>query len=382
MAYLFEPLTVRGLQLRNRLGVSPMCQYSSVDGLANEWHFVHLGARAVGGAALVHVEATAVSPEGRISLRDLGLWSDAHVEPLARIARFVSSQGAVAAIQLAHAGRKASTHPPWTATEGRAPHPAHGGVAAAASDGGVSDADGGWTPVAPSAVPFDEGYRQPRALTVEEIGAVVRQFRDAAERARAAGFDWLELHAAHGYLLHEFLSPLANKRNDDYGGSFDDRVRIVIDIVRAVRRVWPERLPLAVRLSCSDWRDDGWTLEDSIALARRLGAEGVDLIDCSSGGILPRVTIPVGAGYQVPFAERIRAQAGIMTAAVGMITESAQCDEIVRNGRADLVYLARQLLRDPHFPMRAAVELHHEDVMPVPPQYRRAYAGLPQGTRS
>jgi 2,4-dienoyl-CoA reductase-like NADH-dependent reductase (Old Yellow Enzyme family) len=372
MAHLFEPLTVRGLVLRNRLGVSPMCQYSAVDGLANDWHFVHLGARAVGGAALVHVEATAVSAEGRISPRDLGLWSEAQVEPLARIARFVSTQGAIAAIQLAHAGRKASTHAPW----------AQGGAAAAPSDGGISDENGGWTPVAPSAVPFDTGYRQPRALTKDEIAGVVMQFRDAAVRARAAGFDWLELHAAHGYLLHEFLSPLANRRNDDYGGSFDDRVRIVIDIVRALRRVWPDRLPLAVRLSCSDWRDDGWTLEDSIALARRLAGEGVDLIDCSSGGIVPGVTIPVGAGYQVPFAERIRAQAKILTAAVGMITESSHCDEIVHNGRADLVYLARQLLRDPHFPMHAAVELRHQETMPLPPQYRRAYAGPPQGTRS
>jgi 2,4-dienoyl-CoA reductase-like NADH-dependent reductase (Old Yellow Enzyme family) len=368
MAHLFEPLVVRGLTLRNRLGVSPMCQYACVDGLANDWHLVHLGSRAAGGAALVHVEATAVSAVGRISPRDLGLWSDAHVAPLMRIARFVREEGAVAAIQLAHAGRKASTRAPW---EPGNPH---------AVDGPVSDGEGGWTPVAPSAVAFDEGWRVPHALGKEELAGIVTQFRDAAERARTAGFEWLELHAAHGYLLHEFLSPLANKRDDDYGGSFDDRVRLLVDVVRAVRRVWPERLPLAVRLSCSDWRDDGWTLEDSIALGRRVLREGVDLIDCSSGGILPRISIPVGAGYQVPFAERIRREARIMTAAVGLISESTHCDEIVRNGRADLVYLARELLRDPHFPLRAATELRHE--APVPPQYRRAYGGLPQGTRS
>ncbi len=363
MAHLFESLTVRSVTLRNRIGVSPMCQYSSVDGFANDWHLIHLGSRAVGGAALVCVEATAVEARGRISPEDMGLWSDAHGEPLARIARFVASQGAVPAIQLAHAGRKASVTRPW------------------AGDRPLGDHEGGWEPVAPSALPFSDGWRLPHALAVDEIREVITRFRDAAVRAREAGFQWIELHAAHGYLMHEFLSPLANKRADDWGGSFHDRCRIVVEVVRAVRRVWPDRLPLAVRLSCTDWVDGGWTLEDSVALARQLRQEGVDLVDCSSGGVVPGARIPVGAGYQVPLAEAVR-KAGVLTAAVGMITEPTHADEIVRNGRADVVMLARELLRDPYWPIHAAQKLRHGPEAPPPPQYARAWAGLPQGTRS
>ncbi len=361
--HLFEPLVVRGVTLRNRIGVSPMCQYSSVDGMATDWHLIHLGSRAVGGAALVCVEATAVEARGRISPEDMGLWSDAHAAPLARIARFVASQGAVPGIQLAHAGRKASVTRPWD------------------GDRPLADAEGGWQPVAPSAAPFSTGWREPHALTVDEIGEVVARCRDAAVRARDAGFQWLELHAAHGYLMHEFLSPLANRRSDDWGGSFHDRCRFVVDVVRAVRRVWPDRLPLAIRLSCTDWAAGGWTLDDSVALATRLEGEGVDLVDCSSGGVVPGVKIPVGAGYQVPLAEAVR-KAGVLTAAVGLITEPSHADVIVRNGRADLVMLARELLRDPYWPLHAARALRHAEALPAPPQYARAYAGLPQGTRS
>lgn len=363
MPHLFDPLTVRGVTLRNRIGVSPMCQYSSVDGMANDWHLIHLGSRAVGGAALVCVEATAVEARGRISPGDMGLWSDAHAEPLARIARAVAAEGAVPGIQLAHAGRKASVSAPWQ------------------GDRPLADDEGGWEPVAPSAVPFSDGWRVPRALAVDEIAQTIARFRDAAVRARDAGFSWLELHCAHGYLFHEFLSPLANKRNDDWGGSFDDRVRIVVDTVRAVRRVWPDRLPLAVRLSCTDWVDGGWILEDSVGFARRLGKEGVDLVDCSSGGVVPGVKIPVGAGYQVPLSEAVR-KAGVLTAAVGMITEPTHADELVRNGRADVVLLARELLRDPYWPIHAAAKLRHPERAPIPVQYQRAWGGTPQGTRS
>lgn len=362
-AHLFDPLTIRGVTLRNRIGVSPMCQYSSVDGLATDWHLVHLGSRAVGGAALVCVEATAVEARGRISPADMGLWSDAHAEPLARIARFVAEHGAVPGIQLAHAGRKASITAPWQGDRPLAP------------------GEGGWQAVAPSALPLANGWPAPHALAPDEIRGVVDAFRDAAVRAREAGFQWLELHAAHGYLIHEFLSPLANQRDDDWGGSFADRCRLLIDIVRAVRRVWPQRLPLSVRLSCTDWRADGWTLEDSVALATRLASEDVDLVDCSSGGIVPGVAIPAGPGYQVPLAEALR-KTGILTAAVGLITAPAHADEIVRNGRADLVLLAREELRDPYWPIHAAEALRHPERAPVPNQYLRAFSGPPQGTRS
>jgi 2,4-dienoyl-CoA reductase-like NADH-dependent reductase (Old Yellow Enzyme family) len=357
MPHLFEPLPLRSLQLANRIVVSPMCEYSSTDGFATDWHLVHLGSRAVGGAALVLTEATAVTAEGRISPHDLGIYDDRHVEGLARIVRFVQGQGAAAGIQLAHAGRKASTGRPW-----------EGGRA-------VAPADGGWEPRGPTGEAFAAGSPVPRALALDELPAVVAAFRDAATRARAAGFDVVEIHAAHGYLLHEFLSPLVNARADAYGGSYDHRVRLCLEVADAVRSVWPERLPVLVRLSATDWKEGGWEIEQSVELARRLGARGVDLIDCSSGGAVPDAQVPLGPGYQLPFAERIRREAGIATGAVGLITEAAQADGIVRNGQADCVLLARELLRDPYWPLHAARELGQ--VVPWPPQYVRA---APPGT--
>lgn len=353
MAHLFDPLTLRGVTLRNRIGVSPMCQYSSEDGFANDWHFVHLGSRAVGGAGLVIAEATAVEARGRIAPQDLGIWTDAHVEPFLRINQFIKQHGAVAGIQLAHAGRKASTRRPWDI---RAP---------------LSDADGGWDVVGPSPLAFDEGYRQPHELSRDEIKDVIAAFRDAAVRADHAGFDFAEIHGAHGYLIHSFLSPLSNQRTDEYGGSFEGRVCFLLETVRAVREVWPEHKPLGVRLSATDWADGGWTVDDSVEAAKLLKAEGVDLIDCSSGGNAPRLQIPVGAGYQVPLAEAIRREADIKTAAVGLITQPMQADEIIRNGRADIVLLAREMLRDPYWPLHAAKLLGHE--APVPPQYLRGF---------
>lgn len=353
MSHLFEPLTIRGITLRNRLGVSPMCMYSADDGCANDWHLVHYGARAAGGAALVIVEATAVEARGRISPYDVGLWHDGQIEPLARVTRFMRSQGAVAGIQLAHAGRKAGTARPW--------------------DGGkpLSDEQGGWDVVAPSAIPFTDDYRTPHELSVAEIAEIVAQFGAAAQRADAAGFQWIEIHAAHGYLLHEFLSPISNQRTDAYGGSFDNRVRIVIEVARAIRRVWSDDKPLGIRFSATDWTPEGWTIEDSVDLAKRLKGEGVDLVDCSSGGIAAGIKIPVGSGYQVPLAEQVRHGAGIATAAVGLITDSSHADEIISNGRADMVFLARELLRDPQWVLRAAQRLHQP--IPCPPQYHRAY---------
>lgn len=355
MPHLFEPFTLRGVRLRNRVGISPMCQYSAEDGCANDWHLAHYGARAAGGAGLVLVEATAVEARGRITPQDLGLWSDAHIEPLARAARFIESQGAVAGIQIAHAGRKASTYRPWS--------PVHGAV---------PEAEGGWPVVGPGDVPFREDYPMPRALTADEIEAVQAAFVAAARRALAAGFRWLELHGAHGYLLHSFYSPLANTRGDRYGGSFDNRVRFIVETIGAVRAVWPDDLPLAVRLSSTDWLEGGWTIEDTVELSRRLRAAGADLIDCSSGGMSPRARVPVGPGYQVPFAEAVRREAGIPTAAVGMITEPAQADQIVRNGQADMVLVGKQSLRDPHWPIHAAVALHGRAGDLIPPQYRWA----------
>jgi 2,4-dienoyl-CoA reductase-like NADH-dependent reductase (Old Yellow Enzyme family) len=352
-ASLFEPLTLRGVTLRNRIGVSPMCQYSSTNGFATDWHLVHLGSRAVGGAALVLAEATAVTPEGRISPHDLGLWSDEHVVMLARIARFICEQGAVAGIQLAHAGRKASTEVPW---RGGAP---------------LAPADGGWSPIlAPSAVPYGSRSQTPEALDAAGIGRIVGAFRDAARRALDAGFQAIELHGAHGYLLHQFLSPLANHRTDEYGGSFENRVRLLLEVTDAVRTVWPDSLPLAVRLSGTDWVDEGWDVEQSAELAKLLGARGVDLIDCSSGGIVPGVRIPVGPGYQVALSQQIRAASGVPTAAVGLITSAQQADAILRAGSADMVFLARKLLRDPYWPLQAARELDVELEWPL--QYQRA----------
>lgn len=356
MPDLFSPFTLKSVTLRNRIGVSPMCEYSADDGLANDWHLVHLGSRAVGGAGLVIVEATAVVPEGRITPADLGIWSDQHVEPLARINRFMKQHGAVPGIQIAHAGRKASAARPW-------------------DDGDhLANDDGGWTPVAPSAIAFGDGLdKVPHALTVDEIKGVQAAFVAAAQRSLAAGFEWLELHSAHGYLSHEFLSPLTNRRTDAYGGSFENRIRFLIETSRAVRAVWPEHLPLTARLSCTDWVDGGWDIEQSVELARRLKAEGLDLIDCSSGGAVPHVKIPLKPGYQVPFAERIRRDAGIATAAVGLIAEAKLADEIVRSGQADLVLLARQLLRDPYWPAHAARELGRAEALPAPLQYARAW---------
>jgi 2,4-dienoyl-CoA reductase-like NADH-dependent reductase (Old Yellow Enzyme family) len=356
MAALFDPFSLKSITLRNRIGVSPMCEYSAADGVANDWHLVHLGSRAVGGAGLVIVEATAVVPEGRITPGDLGLWSDSQIEPLARINRFMKQHGAVPGIQIAHAGRKASASRPW--------------------DGGdhLADAAGGWTPVAPSAIAFGDGLdKVPHALTVGEIKAVQASFVAAAKRSLAAGFEWLELHAAHGYLAHEFLSPLTNQRTDEYGGSFENRIRFLLETTRAVRAVWPDKLPLTVRLSCTDWVEGGWDVPQSVELSRRLKAEGVDLIDCSSGGIVPHVKIPLKPGYQVPFAEQVRREAKIATAAVGLIAEPKLADDIVRSGQADVVLLARQFLRDPYWPVHAARVLGHPEAVPPPSQYARAW---------
>jgi len=351
MSHLFSEFKLRGVTLANRIGVSPMCQYSCEDGFANDWHFAHLAARAVGGAALVFTEAAAVAPEGRISPEDLGVWSEAHFEPLARIARFIKEQGAAPGVQLAHAGRKASTYRPWS------------------GQGSVPESEGGWRTVAPSAVPFG-GYATPEALSVEGIEALVQAFATAATRAYEAGFRAIELHGAHGYLLHQFISPLSNHRMDAYGGSFDNRTRFLRDCVAAMRDALPDSCPLFVRLSATDWTEGGWNVEQSIELSRRLKSLGVDVVDCSSGGNIPDAKIPVGPGYQVPFAQRVRKEAAIATAAVGMIFEPAQADQIVRNGEADVVLIARELLRDPYWPLRAARELGTP--MSWPAQYLRA----------
>jgi 2,4-dienoyl-CoA reductase-like NADH-dependent reductase (Old Yellow Enzyme family) len=350
--HLFEPLSLRSLTLRNRIAVSPMCQYSAEGGRANDWHLVHLGARAAGGAGLVLFEATAVEARGRISPADLGIWEDGQIEPLARIVRFVEGQGAAAGLQLAHAGRKASTAPPW---EGGGP---------------VAPANGGWPAIAPSALPFADGYPTPQALDAAGVGAVVEAFVAAARRAREAGFRTIELHAAHGYLLHQFLSPLTNRRTDAWGGSFENRTRLVREVVSAVRAAWPEELPLLVRLSATDWVPGGWDVDQSVELCRALRALGADLVDVSSGGLVPSAKVPAGPGYQTGFAERIRREAGIATGAVGMILAPEQADHVIRTGQADLVLLARELLRDPHFPLRAAKALGHEG--PWPRQYLRA----------
>jgi 2,4-dienoyl-CoA reductase-like NADH-dependent reductase (Old Yellow Enzyme family) len=353
MTGLLSPLTVRGVTLRHRIVMSPMCQYSAEEGLANDWHLVHLGSRAVGGAALVMVEATAVTRDGRISPADLGIWSDAHVEPLARITRFVRAQGAVAGIQLAHAGRKASTEPPW---KGGRPI--------------LTPEEGGWTVAGPSPIPFVEGGPLPVPLDEQGIDAVIDAFAAAARRALAAGFQAIEVHAAHGYLLHQFLSPFSNHREDRYGGGLENRMRLTLRVAERLRGVVPEDLPLFVRISATDWAEGGWDAEQAVELARQLGQRGVDLIDVSSGGTLPRVSIPVAPGYQVPFARRIRHEAGILTGAVGLITEPRQADEILSNGDADLVFLARELLRNPYWVFRAQRELGEPAALPV--QYGRA----------
>lgn len=351
MSILFSPLSLRSITFRNRIFVSPMCQYSSHDGLPADWHLVHLGSRAVGGAGLVVVEASAVSPEGRISPDDSGIWSDGHAEAFVPITRFIREQGSVAGIQLAHAGRKGSCTLPWLG-------------------GGPLGLEAcGWQPLAPSAAHFDVGHPVPRALTLDELDEIEGQFRAAARRACAAGFQVVELHMAHGYLLHEFLSPLVNFRNDDYGGSLENRLRFPLRVARAVREEWPDELPLFVRISATDWVEGGWDIDQSVLLARRLKEIGVDLIDCSSGFAVPDEPIPFGPGFQVPFAARIRTEAGIPSGAVGLITEPAQAEQIVATGQADVVLLGRQMLRDPYWPLHAAKTLGVD--MDWPNQYLR-----------
>jgi 2,4-dienoyl-CoA reductase-like NADH-dependent reductase (Old Yellow Enzyme family) len=350
---LFDSLQIRDVTFANRVFVSPMCQYSSENGYANDWHFVHLGSRAVGGAGLVLTEATAVLPEARISPQDLGIWEDGQIEMLAKIVGFIHEHGSIAGMQLAHAGRKASTSRPW---EG---HDA------------VPESKGGWTKVvAPSAIAFSDTYPMPRELTVDGIREVVAGFAAAARRACQAGFRVVEVHAAHGYLIHEFLSPLSNKREDEYGGSFENRTRLCREVVEAVRSAWPKELPVFIRISATDWVEGGWTIEESVRLAGELKQMGVDLVDCSSGGNALHAKIPVGAGYQTEFAERIRRGAGVMTGAVGMITSPEQAEHIVRTGQADAVIMAREFLRDPYWPLRAARELEQPIAWPV--QYLRA----------
>jgi len=352
MAHLFEPLKLRDVVLKNRIGIPPMCQYSAQDGIAADWHFVHYGSRAVGGAALLILEATAVAPEGRISPADLGIWDDHQIEPLARIASFATDQGCIAAIQLAHAGRKASVGLGWQA------------------QGTLNEHEGGWTVVAPSPVPFGEGYAVPHELTDADIRDVIARFAAGARRALDAGFQAVEIHAAHGYLLHQFLSPLSNRRTDAYGGSFDNRTRLVREVVAAVREVWTDRLPLLIRLSATDWVEGGWSVDETVALCRMLKGLGVDLVDVSSAGMVPTAKIPAGPGFQTEFAARVRREADIPTAAVGLITSAAQADHIVRTGQADMVLLGREMLRNPYWPLHAAQELGYATSWPQ--QYLRA----------
>ncbi len=352
MSALFQALQIRETTLKNRVAVSPMCQYSSPDGRPTAWHLVHLGSRAVGGAALVIAEASAVTPEGRISPEDTGIWSDAHAVAWVPVARFIAEQGATPGIQLAHAGRKASTDVPW-----RGGRP-------------LGEEARGWRPVAPSPLAFAEGYPVPRELPTDELPAVVGAFRDAARRAEQAGFGVVEIHMAHGYLLHQFLSPLTNLRTDEYGGPLENRMRLPLEVARAVRDAFPVERPVFARISATDWAEGGWDLDQSVALARALRDVGVDLVDCSSGGLVPRAKVPLGPGYQVPFAEAIRARAGVMTGAVGLIREPAQAEAVVAGGKADLVLLAREMLRDPYWPLHAARALGVE--VRWPDQYLRA----------
>lgn len=350
---LFSPIQIRDALLRNRICVAPMCMYSSEDGFANDWHFVHLGSRAVGGAGLVFTEATAVEARGRISPQDLGIWKDEHIAELSKITAFIKGQGAAAGIQLAHAGRKASTIRPW---EGR---------------GTVPPEQGGWTPVAPSPIPFSETYPHPSEMSIAEIHEVVEAFGAAADRSLRAGFQVIEVHAAHGYLLHEFLSPLSNLRTDAYGGSLQARARIVLETIEAIQSVWPASLPLFVRISATDWAEGGWDVDQSVELCKLLKPLRVDLIDCSSGGNVSTARIAVGPGYQAPFAERIRREAGIPTGAVGLITAPEQAEHILQTGQADFIFLARELLRDPYWPRKAANTLG--DKIEAPVQYQRAW---------
>ncbi|SHE66375.1 NADH:flavin oxidoreductase/NADH oxidase [Flavisolibacter ginsengisoli] len=352
MASLFESLTIRSVRLKNRIIVSPMCQYSSTDGFINDWHLVHLGSRAVGGAAAVMTEATAVSPGGRISPGDLGIWKDEHIEGLKRVTDFIAAHDAIPGIQLAHAGRKASHQVPWK-----------GGEA-------LTKEEGAWPTIAPSAIAFKEGEPAPGEMSIEEIRDCVVQFRTAAERALRAGFKIIEIHGAHGYLINEFLSPASNKRKDTYGGSFENRSRFLVDIVESIRQVWPQEYPLIVRISATDWTSDGWNGDDSVMLGKLLETKGVDLLDCSTGGNISGVRIELKPMYQVPFAERIKKETSLLSGAVGLITTAAECEQIIAQGKADVVFLARQLLRDPYFPLHAAKELGVD--VPWPEQYQRA----------
>lgn len=356
MPHLFDPLTLRSVTMRNRIGVSPMCQYSCDDGFATDWHLVHLGTRAVGGAGLVIAEATAVEARGRITPHCLGIWKDEHIDKLHQIAAFVRTQGAVVGIQLAHAGRKASTYRPWAEQSGK-----------------VSESEGGWQVVGPTTSPFADNFGKPHELSIEEIHGIIDSFEEAAERANAAGFDIVEVHGAHGYLLHSFYSPLSNTRTDQYGGDFEGRTRLLREVTARVRGVWPDDKPIAVRISASDWAEGGWTTNDSVELAKHLKELGADMVDCSSGGIRPDIQYPVGAGYQVPLAEAVRHGAQITTATVGMITEPMQADALIRNGRADVVLLGREMLRNPYWPLHAADVVHQAGSKPIPSQYLRAF---------
>ena len=352
MSKLFSPLSIRGITLKNRIAVSPMCQYSCVEGMVTDWHLVHLGSRAIGGAALILTEATAVAPEGRISPDDAGIWNDAQAEAFRKIAGFIYSANTVPGIQLAHAGRKASTYAPGK------------------GDGEVKPENGGWPTLAPSAIRFSDSYPQPKEMTKNDIHHLVEQFRKAADRSIQAGFKLIEIHAAHGYLLHEFLSPLSNKRYDEYGGSFENRIRILLEVLDAIRSVTADSFPVIVRISSTDWVEGGWDIEQSVQLAQKLKESGADLIDASSGGNISHARIPVGPGYQVPFAERIKRESGIMTGAVGLITLPDQAEQIIAAGQADIVLLAREMLRNPYWPLFAARQLKSD--IEWPRQYLRA----------
>jgi 2,4-dienoyl-CoA reductase-like NADH-dependent reductase (Old Yellow Enzyme family) len=353
---LFTPLALKGITLKNRLVVSPMCQYSSVDGFANDWHLVHLGSRAVGGAGLLITEATAVSPEGRISPQDLGIWKDEHIEKLKQITDFITAQGAVPGIQLAHAGRKASTYPAW---KGRGHVPAE---------------EGGWKAVSASAIAFSDKDDVPLELDLEGINKVIEDFKLAAVRALQAGFKVIEIHAAHGYLVHQFLSPLSNQRTDAYGGSFENRIRLLLEIIDGIHSVWPEDLPLVVRISGTDWAEGGWDADQSVRLAEILKTKDISFIDVSSGGLVSYAKIPIGPSYQVPFSAKIRSETGTLTGTVGLITTSQQAEDILQNGEADLIIMAREMLRDPYFPLHAAHQLGEDITWPV--QYDRAKPAL------
>jgi len=352
MSILFSPLQIRSLELKNRIVVSPMCQYSAENGLANDWHLVHYGSRAVGGAGLIIMEACAVSPNGRITAHDLGIWQDEQIAPLKKITQFIEQQGAFAGIQLAHAGRKASCDVPWK-----------GGSQ-------LNQQEGGWKTIAPSTLPFKQEDGTPNALSIEEINSLINYFKDAAERCLTAGFKVIEIHAAHGYLIHQFLSPLSNLRNDLYGGSFENRVRILIEIIEAIQLVWPSTLPIFVRISATEWVEDGWSIQDSVKLATLLKNTGIDLIDCSSGGNVLHAKIPLAPGYQVPLAQKIKKEANIKTGSVGLITSAEQAEEILKTEAADLIFIGRAMLRNPYFGLEAAKELKEDLTWPLP--YQRA----------